>query len=75
MNYKCPYRERIQFCTHRRLLGADKTTNGRKYCGYKDPFQCDYFLKYYNSLTKEEKAAVMGLKSPQQLPEDVFEDE
>lgn len=69
MNYKCPYRERVIFCTNKNIQ-TQVTSNGKKYCSYKDPFKCPFFLDYYNSLSEQEKCVVLGLKSPQRLSMD-----
>jgi hypothetical protein len=70
MNYQCPYKERKVFCTHKRITNSNSTSNGRKYCAYKNVFKCPYFLAYYDSLTSTQKMAVNGLNPLKTVSED-----
>jgi hypothetical protein len=66
--HDCPYRERKVFCTHKRVDGIN-TSNGRKYCSYSNPFKCPYFVAYYQSLSKQQKAIFEGLKGFKSISE------
>jgi len=64
MIWKCPFREKRFFCTHKANGRQFKPTGGiqRPRCSYSEPSQCPYFQKYYESLTPQEKAIVDLIK-------------